>query len=1105
MLTIKLLGQFEIRAKGELLVLPTRASQTLAAWLLLKPGITHRREHIAGTIWPDSTEKNARGNLRHALWELRQVIPDGYVQADQMSITWHSGAAYQLDVDLLLQNGETNESAAEVALAVAAYGGELLPGFYEDWVTLERERLHARFEERAARLLELLLAEQRWRDALEQAEKWIALGHAPEPAYRALMTAHASLGDLAGVSKAWQRCVDALERELGVPPSPETAGLYERYRSGFRPDKMTGWQGDRVTDVLPGQLVTLPPRHPVTLPAQTTPFIGRAREVAALRKLLADPTQRLITILGPGGMGKSRLALAVATDERENFPDGVCFVPLAAVENPAALAPAILAALPIQLQADTRTPHQQLLAYLAGRRLLLLLDNFEHLIDGGELLVEMLQAAPGLRLLVTSRERLRLQAETLFRLDGMAYPEPQQRAMDEDDGAEAIELFVHSARRLRLHFDPAPEREAIVRICQLVGGMPLGLVLAAAWADILSPSEIAAEIGQSLDLLAVDLNDLAARHRSIRAVYAQSWARLDSAGQSALAALSVFVGGFNREAAQAVAGAALRTLAVLADRSLLVRGEDGRYSLHELVRQFAGEKLDAAGEVAAIRQRHSRWFLNFVAQREGAIQGKGQEAAFAEIEEELQNVQLAWRWAAENRDIAAISLALECLGIFYNRTQYRNEGHIPMAQAAAGIGAPQTGGERTLLLQVQGWQAVLLHYDGQAQAAGRIFDQCFEGLNHPDLAPLDTRRLAAFLYLHRGGQILGDRHRSRTAQEQAQAVALYRELGDAWWLRRALRALGNLEIFESNYGVARDLLTEAQAIAERIDDRTGLVDVMDRLSHLAEISGKLEEAERLVNQAIVLNRDELPFSLNLHIRLSFILHSGGRFQQAVDSMEAVAQRYRQLNLTQGTGYPYVQNGIARIQLHLGNYALAHEIATTSLNDWTRVFGWENPFFLRTLGRAWLGLGQWEEGHQTLSRAYYAQLKVSDSAIFATRTYLNDLLYAELKLGLGAERFPRLVESIGRVHATGEDLLVMKSLPGIGLALAQRRHLTAAAAVYHLALRYPHIANSRWYRAVALNPLEELLTPLPPDMRSAAEERGRALGLPELADELLALM
>lgn len=1072
MLTIKLLGQFEICANGEPLALPTRASQTLAAWLLLKPGITHRREHVAGTIWPDSTEKNARGNLRHALWELRQVIPDGYVQADQMSITWRSGAAYQLDVDLLLQNGEANKSAAQVALAVTAYGGELLPGFYEDWVSLERERLHARFEERSARLLELLLAEQRWRDALEQAERWIALGHTPEPAYRALMTAHAALGDLAGVSKAWQRCVDALGRELGVPPSPETAGLYERYRSGFRPDKMTEWQDGRVHSNSPRHPLALPPLHPSTLPAQTTPFVGRAREVAALRELLADPTQRLVTILGAGGMGKSRLALAVAAGEQENFPDGVCFVPLAAVENPAALASAILAALPTQYQNDTRPPQQQLLAHLAGRRLLLLLDNFEHLIDGGELLVEMLQTAPGLHLLVTSRERLRLQAETIFRLGGMDYPEPEQKALAEDNGSEAIALFVQSARRLHLYFDPAPEREAIVRICQLVGGMPLGLVLAAAWTDILSPSEIAEEISQGLGLLAVDLNDLAARHRSIQAVYEQSWARLDSAGQRALAALSVFVGGFNREAAQAVAGAALRTLAVLADRSLLIRGEDGRYSLHELVRQFAGERLEAAGESSGVRQRHSRWFLDFAAQRERAIKGRGQEIAFAEMEVNLQNIRAGWRWAAENHDIAHIASALESLGIFYNRIQYRSEGESAMEQGVTGLGDPLDAENRLLHLRLQGWHAIFLHFEGHTQASAEMMEHCLESLNHPDLAGTDTRAIRAFLCLHRGGLVMGDLHLARTAREQTQAVALFEELGDLWWLVRALRELGNLEVFVWHFPQAKERLTAAREIAERIGDKGGLISVLDRLSRVFEEMGQVDEAEQIINDGILLNQNDSTFEMTLRTRSGLIKSSAGRFDEAADVLKAIIDRYQQLGVAHSIPFPFLQNALARVYIHLGRYEAALDIASGCVQAWKKSFGWEHPFLLRTVGRAHLGMGHWDEGHRILNEIYHT--RVQHWADVQMEAYLSNLIYAQLTVGEVTDIRPRLSGGIKNMRATGAYSLIIKSLPAAGLVLAQAGQLPQAAALHQISLRYPHIANSRWYAVVAMDRLAELV-------------------------------
>lgn len=1084
MLTIALLGQFDIRREDTPLVLPSRAAQTVAAWLLLHPGIAHRREYVAGLIWPESTEENARGNLRHALWELRAHLPEGFIRADRVTIAWRTDAAYQTDVELLLEGSGETETVEQLAKAVGVYAGELLPGFYEEWVTRERERLHALFEEKIARLLHLLLKGKRWQAVLQWAEYWIARGQTPEAAYRGLMIARAALGDAAGAINAYKRCVDALGRDLNVPPAPETEELFAHIRRG----------------AYTAQGAPSPPSPPA-LPAPTTPFIGRAREIAALRALLVDPARRLITILAVGGMGKSRLALAAVEEQQEHFPGGVFFIPMAEVETAAAMVTTILHKLRFHPPNDNRSSRQQLLDQLAARQLLLVLDDFEHLLDGDELLIELLQAAPGLHLLVTSRERLGLHAETLFRLGGMAYPAQEEEVSSERGLAEAVELFVQCARRVRPSLDPWTEMAAIVRICQLVDGMPLALVLASAWADLLSLSEIAGEISQGLDLLAADWVDLAERHRSIATILQQSWARLDGAEQNALMALSVFAGVFSREAAQAVADAGLRTLAVLADRALLQRGGDGRYILHPLVRQLAAQALAASGRKEAVCQRHSRWFLHFLSQSERLIKGPSQAAAFAELEVELPNIRQAWEWATKNRDVAAINPALECLGIFYNRTQFRREGRLPMEQAAAGMGAPQTGAERMLLVQIQAWQSVLLHYDGQVQASSELMEHCIAALNHPEMASLDTRRLAAFLYLHRGGQILGNRHRPRTAQEQAQAVALYQQLEDKWWLVRALREIGNFQLFESDYKNAKANLLRARRLAEEIGDHNGLVNVLDRLSHLAEIAGQLDEAERLVNEAIVLNQDDLPYDLNLHLRHAFIMNSAGRFQAAIAEMEGLFKRYQELNLANSTGYTYVRNGIARIQIHLGDYELALTLASTSLEDWQRVFGWENPFFLRTMGRAHLGLGQWEEGYRLLVQSYTIQNQIASKA--RARSRISDLLYAELCMEKTTEARHHLVDGIKLMRKAGEYSAVIQCLPGAGLVFAQTERLPQAAALHRLSLHYPHIAHSRWYAVVAMEQLARLANDMPP--ADDFENFNARSDLPAITDRLLALL
>jgi len=231
MLTIHLLGRFALTLDDEPVELPSRPAQSLLAWLVLHPGIDHRRERLAGLFWPDASKENARNNLRHALWRMRRAIPEAFVETDNLAIRWVNETDWRLDVTALSAVPSQTTSADELLPAAQAYGGELLPGFYEDWVTLERERLAALYADRMARLLELLLAEQRWRETIDWAEKWIALSSTPEPAYRALMLAHASQGNTAAALAVYARCVEALERELGVPPSAETTALADSIRN----------------------------------------------------------------------------------------------------------------------------------------------------------------------------------------------------------------------------------------------------------------------------------------------------------------------------------------------------------------------------------------------------------------------------------------------------------------------------------------------------------------------------------------------------------------------------------------------------------------------------------------------------------------------------------------------------------------------------------------------------------------------------------------------------------------------------------------------------------------------------------------------------------
>ncbi len=394
------------------------------------------------------------------------------------------------------------------------------------------------------------------------------------------------------------------------------------------------------------------------LPVQSTPFIGRERELAEIAALLADPACRLLTLVGPGGIGKTRLALEVASQEPAHFRDEVHFVPLAPLNSADHIVPAIMTALTLHFDSSD-APRQRLCAYLADKHLLLVLDNFEHLLDGRDLVAELLASAPDLKILTTSREVLNLQEEWVRQVKGMPFPESTPAEAVET--YEAVQLFVERARRIRADFSLATDKPHVIRVCQLVEGLPLGIELAAAWLRTLTCAQIAEEIQRSVDFLATPLRNVPERHRSMRAVFDQSWRLLTPEEQTVFRKLAVFRGGFERRAAERIAGASLNTLAALVDKSLLHLTANGRYDIHELLRQYAEEQLDAAGEPETVQRNHVRYFADFLQAREADVKGRRQMAAVQEIDADFDNVRVASAWIIAQRDFDRLDQVLETL------------------------------------------------------------------------------------------------------------------------------------------------------------------------------------------------------------------------------------------------------------------------------------------------------------------------------------------------------------------------------------------------------------------------------------------------------------
>jgi predicted ATPase len=335
----------------------------------------------------------------------------------------------------------------------------------------------------------------------------------------------------------------------------------------------------------------------VNLPVQTTvtAFTGREEELTKISLRLKNPNCRLLTLLGTGGVGKTRLAIQVATSLQDYFSDGIYFVDLQSVNSTSFLASAIIDSLKTSGHGELDPP-AKLLEYLQDKQMLVILDNFEHLLDETKLVEQLLTQTSDVKLVITSREILNLTAEWVLPIAGLAFPETENLA--QQDNFAAVQLFIALAKKIKPDFSSEDELPNIVRICQLVEGLPLALELASTWLRLLSCEKIVTELQTSLDFMESNLRDIPARHRSMRTVFNESWQFLSEQEQTALKRLAIFRGGFTRFAAQKVAGASLNVLRSLTEKSLLQKRDEGRYYLHELLRQYAWEQLDeTSGQV----------------------------------------------------------------------------------------------------------------------------------------------------------------------------------------------------------------------------------------------------------------------------------------------------------------------------------------------------------------------------------------------------------------------------------------------------------------------------------------------------------------------------
>jgi len=587
------------------------------------------------------------------------------------------------------------------------------------------------------------------------------------------------------------------------------------------------------------------------LPTEIDTFIGRERELNDLINLITKPDIRLITVLGAGGMGKTRLVLAFArqmitiqNDHIEQgkdiqFPHGVYFVPFISSRSLEHVISTIAENTSFRFQQDGRQIKQQLFDYFHDKYLLLILDNFEYFLDEKEFINEILEVAPYLKIIVTSRDRLDLYRETVYNIGGMGFPDTAflEKSLEYD----AVQLFLQSAQRIKTNFElDLPQMSNLAHICQLVEGMPLGIVLAATWVEVLTLSEIASEISNSVDFLSTDMHDIPMRQRSIRAIFEYSWKRLESQNQEVLLKLAVFKGGCTRKAAEVVGEANLAILQALVKRSLIGLNSDQRYEIHELLRQFLEEKLNATGNAITVRMKHSSYFADRLYQLKHQLRGKQQVESLNIIEQDIENIRIGWHHAIEYKQFDVIEEYLESLYYFYNVRSRAIEG-LEMISLITSVLLQHQFIEKLniLLAKVLARQGSLTHRLGQYQIAKQLLVTSLQILEKSDI-----REEIAFVLNN-----LADIERATGNYESARklctrSLAIFRELDDRWSIAGTLNNLGVVLYYLEDFPQAYQYYIESLSISKRLDDQNGIATSLVNLGAVAHDLENYEEAQQ---------------------------------------------------------------------------------------------------------------------------------------------------------------------------------------------------------------------------------------------------------------------
>lgn len=876
-LTLALLGTFQATVEGKPIP-ESRAKkiEALLIYLAMEADYAHRRESLVGLMFPDQPDEAARVNLRQTLSRLRKVIKDSKADPPFLLVSRET-TQFNLKSDIVFDVPQferamqgCSQHVPQFSAACAAcilqletgltlYRGPFLDGFFledsvafDEWALVYRER----FQQMAVSGFQTAASFYEHRGEYDQAlnftERMLEIEPWDEAAMRQLLRLMAYMGKRNSALVKYDQFESRLMDELGVEPTSETRSLRQ-------------------------QIIGMATERPYNLPPRDSDLVDRQQDQALIFAQLHNPDTRLISLIGPGGIGKTRLSTEIGWRTAEMrlgpFIDGTFFVPLANINEhnaEASIQNEIVTAMANSMGytfSGDNPPQSQLLTYLKEKSLLLILDNLEHIMDPcRDLIHQLIQQAPHLKIVVTSRERLNLIQEWVHPIDGLPFPETAED-VEKIEQFGAVQLFIERAQQVNPRFQLAEEgqtqpdscsRAMAAAICRRLYGMPLAIELAAPWVRLMSCTEILQEISQNYDALSSTLHHISDRHRSIRVVFENSWQLLTDVQQAVLGNLSIFRGGFDRKAAQTVVGADLQTLSTLLDKSLLRRaataGQDGRFQMQVMLRQYSEEKRQARlqpGKDDPMRQAHSSYYLTFLQTAYPDLISHKQAETINHLSLEMENIRQAWQFAVSSQVVEALLSALDTLTLFYYMRSWFTEGAerfgATVAQLKKEASAAQTAVIIPALQARQGWFTFLL---GKQSEGIRLLQASLKThQKQDDLTP----SLYPTTYLAAAYQNIG---RLQEAEALArEGVRLSQESNNTYYIAINHNILSQIAYRSGQFEIARHHCQESLQIEQSLGNRWSMGFSLTNLGRFAFAMGEYAEARERYEQSLAIRRD----------------------------------------------------------------------------------------------------------------------------------------------------------------------------------------------------------------------------------------------------------